>query len=117
LLAPAKTGNVAPYKRCKTGTMPPEVFHTPCPSVIAGNTAERSLAAIAYSFAADLDFACVAAVFVEQVQGEGGCHVAPTEFLAALCMLVPLAASDAIIDEGLVIAESAWALVAGKVDA
>ena len=83
LLASAMTGKVAPYKR-KIGPMPPEVFHAPFPTGIDGNTVERSLAAIAYLFAADVDPERVAAVIVEPVQGEGGFHVAPTEFLEAL---------------------------------
>ena len=83
LLASAMTGKVAPYKR-KIGPMPPEVFHAPFPTGIDGNTVERSLTALAYLFAADVDPERVAAVIVEPVQGEGGFHVAPTEFLEAL---------------------------------
>ena len=83
LLASAMTGKVTPYKR-KIGPMPPEVFHAPFPTGIDGNTVERSLTALAYLFAADVDPERVAAVIVEPVQGEGGFHVAPTEFLEAL---------------------------------
>jgi 4-aminobutyrate aminotransferase/(S)-3-amino-2-methylpropionate transaminase len=77
------TGKVTPYKR-KIGPMPPEVFHAPFPTGIDGNTVEKSLAAIHYLFAADVEPERVAAVIVEPVQGEGGFHVAPTEFLEAL---------------------------------
>ena len=52
--------------------MPPEVFHTPFPNGTADNTAERSLAAIAYLFAADPDSQSIAAVIAERVQG--GCR-------------------------------------------
>jgi 4-aminobutyrate aminotransferase/(S)-3-amino-2-methylpropionate transaminase len=83
LLASAMTGKVTPYKR-KIGPMPPEVFHAPFPTGIDGNTVEKSLAAIHYLFAADVEPERVAAVIVEPVQGEGGFHVAPTEFLEAL---------------------------------
>ncbi|EGD60776.1 4-aminobutyrate aminotransferase [Novosphingobium nitrogenifigens DSM 19370] len=83
LLASAMTGKVTPYKR-KIGPMPPEVFHAPFPTGLDGNTVEKSLAAIQTLFAADVEPERVAAVIVEPVQGEGGFHVAPTEFLEAL---------------------------------
>ena len=83
LLAAAMTGKVNPYKR-KVGPMPPEVFHAPFPTGIDGNTVEKSLAALGHLFAADVEPERVAAVIIEPVQGEGGFHVAPTEFLEAL---------------------------------
>jgi 4-aminobutyrate aminotransferase/(S)-3-amino-2-methylpropionate transaminase len=64
--------------------MPGEVFHAPFPTGLNGNTVERTLEAIQYLFAADVEPERVAAFIVEPVQGEGGFHVAPTEFLEAL---------------------------------
>lgn len=83
LLASAMTGKTTPYKR-RFGPMPGEVFHAPFPTGLNGNTVARTLEAIQYLFAADVEPERVAAFIVEPVQGEGGFHVAPTEFLEAL---------------------------------
>ena len=83
LLASAMTGKTTPYKR-RFGPMPGEVFHAPFPTGLNGNTVERTLEAIQYLFAADVEPERVAAFIVEPVQGEGGFHVAPPAFLEAL---------------------------------
>lgn len=83
LLASAMTGKTTPYKR-RFGPMPGEVFHAPFPTGLGGNTVERTLEAIHYLFAADVEPERVAAFIVEPVQGEGGFHVAPPAFLEAL---------------------------------
>lgn len=98
LLASAMTGKVAPYKR-KIGPMPPEVFHAPFPTGIDGNTVEKSLAALQFLFAADVEPERVAAVIIEPVQGEGGFHVAPPEFLEALRALADTHGFLLIADE------------------
>ncbi|MBJ7437983.1 MAG: 4-aminobutyrate--2-oxoglutarate transaminase [Sphingopyxis sp.] len=83
LLTSALTGKIAPFKR-QAGPMPPEIFHVPFPTGIGNATIERSLEALDYLFAADVDVERVAAIILEPVQGEGGFHVAPPEFLSAL---------------------------------
>jgi len=83
LLASAMTGKTTPYKR-RFGPMPGEVFHAPFPTGLNGNTVERTLEAIQYLFAADVEPERVAAFIVEPVQGEGGFHVASSQFLEAL---------------------------------
>ncbi|RIV80093.1 4-aminobutyrate--2-oxoglutarate transaminase [Aurantiacibacter xanthus] len=83
LLASAMTGKVAPYKR-GFGPMPGEVYHVPFPTGRDGAGVEASLAAIAQLFATDIEPERVACIIIEPVQGEGGFHVAPPEFFAAL---------------------------------
>jgi 4-aminobutyrate aminotransferase/(S)-3-amino-2-methylpropionate transaminase len=83
LLASAMTGKVAPYKR-RFGPMPGEIFHAPFPTGSGEAVIERSLAAIDTIFASDVEPERVAAIIIEPVQGEGGFHVAPREFLQAL---------------------------------
>ncbi|GAA5047900.1 4-aminobutyrate--2-oxoglutarate transaminase [Erythrobacter westpacificensis] len=83
LLASAMTGKVNPYKR-GFGPMPGEVYHAPFPTGLNGASIEASMAAMQQMFAADLEPERVAAIIVEPVQGEGGFHVAPPEFLIAL---------------------------------
>jgi len=83
LLASAMTGKVNPYKR-GFGPMPGEVYHAPFPTGLNGASIEASMAAMQQLFAADLEPERVAAIIVEPVQGEGGFHVAPPEFLAGL---------------------------------
>jgi 4-aminobutyrate aminotransferase/(S)-3-amino-2-methylpropionate transaminase len=70
LLASAMTGKTTPYKR-RFGPMPGEVFHAPFPTGLNGNTVARTLEAIQYLFAADVEPERVAAFIVEPVQGEG----------------------------------------------
>jgi 4-aminobutyrate aminotransferase/(S)-3-amino-2-methylpropionate transaminase len=52
--------------------MPGEVFHAPFPTGLNGNTVARTLEAIQYLFAADVEPERVAAFIVEPVQGEAG---------------------------------------------
>jgi 4-aminobutyrate aminotransferase/(S)-3-amino-2-methylpropionate transaminase len=82
ILASALTGKVTPYKR-GMGSVP-SVFHVPFPNPIAGTTVEASLKALDYLFSADIAPEDVAAIILEPVQGEGGFHVAPPEFLRSL---------------------------------
>jgi len=83
LLAMALTGKTAPYKT-GFGPMPPEIYHAPFPGPVSGLTVEESLKALDRLFYADVEAARVAAIIVEPVQGEGGFHVAPPEFLRGL---------------------------------
>ncbi|MBN8831494.1 MAG: 4-aminobutyrate--2-oxoglutarate transaminase [Sphingomonadales bacterium] len=81
--ASALTGKVSPYK-APFGPMPAGVFHAPFPSEETGVTVEASLAMLDFIFRADIAPADVAAIIIEPVQGEGGFHIASTEFLRAL---------------------------------
>lgn len=83
LLASAMTGKVAPYKR-GFGPMPGEIFHVPFPTGIGGATVSRSLEAIQAILASDVEPERLAAIIIEPVQGEGGFHVAPADFLRSL---------------------------------
>ena len=83
LLASAMTGKVVPYKR-RTGPMPGEIYHVPFPTGLNGATLDKTLKAIDYLFAADIEPERVAAIIVEPVQGEGGFHIVSPELFAAL---------------------------------
>ncbi|GLQ96293.1 4-aminobutyrate--2-oxoglutarate transaminase [Dyella mobilis] len=79
----ALTGKVAPYKT-GFGPFPGSVFHVPAPVPLHGVTVADSLRAIEQRFKADIDASQVAAIILEPVQGEGGFHPAPSEFMRAL---------------------------------
>jgi 4-aminobutyrate aminotransferase/(S)-3-amino-2-methylpropionate transaminase len=83
LLATALTGKVMPYKR-RFGPLPGEVFHIPFPNDLTGVSPDDSLQALRHVFSADVAADEVAAIIIEPVQGEGGFHIAPREFLVAL---------------------------------
>lgn len=83
LLTSALTGKVNPYKR-GFGPFPPEIYHVPFPAASTGISVEDALKALDQLFTADIEPERIAAVIIEPVQGEGGFHVAPPEFLAAL---------------------------------
>ncbi len=83
----ALTGKVKPYK-LGFGPFPGEVWHAPFPSLAHGRSTAQCLAALDQLFKADVDPARVAAIVLEPVQGEGGFHVAPIDWvreLRALC--------------------------------
>jgi 4-aminobutyrate aminotransferase len=79
----ALTGKVAPYKT-GFGPFPGSVFHVPAPVPLHGITVADSLRAIEQRFKADIDASQVAAIILEPVQGEGGFHPAPAEFMRCL---------------------------------
>jgi 4-aminobutyrate aminotransferase len=81
LLGMALTGKITPYK-VGFGPFPAEIFHVPFPS--NGISVEQSLRALNQLFRVTVEPARVAALIVEPVQGEGGFHVAPNNFLVAL---------------------------------
>jgi 4-aminobutyrate aminotransferase/(S)-3-amino-2-methylpropionate transaminase len=82
-LTMALTGKVAPYKRM-FGQMPGAIYHVPFPVTQYGVTVEDSLKALKFLCKADIEPTQIAAIIVEPVQGEGGFHVAPSDFLKAL---------------------------------
>jgi 4-aminobutyrate aminotransferase/(S)-3-amino-2-methylpropionate transaminase len=83
LYATALTGRVHPYKH-QFGALPAEVYHLPFPARSAGSSPEESLAALQLLTSADIAPERIAAIIVEPVQGEGGFHIAPAEFLRAV---------------------------------
>jgi len=76
----AMTGKVAPYKR-DFGPMPASVWHARYPNGVTGISVEDALASLQDIFTQDIAPQDVAAIVLEPVQGEGGFHIAPPEFL------------------------------------
>ncbi len=83
LMTMAMTGKVAPYKR-DFGPMPASVFHARYPSAVQGITIDAALASLDALFTQDIAPQDVAAIVLEPVQGEGGFHAAPVEFMVRL---------------------------------
>lgn len=79
----AMTGKVAPYKR-DFGPMPASVFHARYPNAVTGISVEDAIASLHDLFGHDIAPQDVAAIVLEPVQGEGGFHIAPAEFLTQL---------------------------------
>ncbi|MBF6638856.1 4-aminobutyrate--2-oxoglutarate transaminase [Rouxiella silvae] len=79
----AMTGKVAPYKR-DFGPMPASVWHARYPNGVTGISVEDALASLQDIFTQDIAPQDVAAIVLEPVQGEGGFHIAPPEFLTHL---------------------------------
>lgn len=79
----AMTGKTAPYKR-DFGVMPAGVFHARYPVACNGVTVDDAIKSIHNIFSEDISAHDVAAIVLEPVQGEGGFHIAPPEFLVQL---------------------------------
>lgn len=79
----AMTGKVAPYKR-DFGVMPAGVFHAKYPNTQLKISVDDAIASLEDIFSTDIAPESVAAIVIEPVQGEGGFHVAPPEFLLRL---------------------------------
>jgi 4-aminobutyrate aminotransferase len=79
----ALTGKVQPYK-AGFGPFPAGVYHVPMPVALHGVSVDDALKALQQLFAADIEPGQVAAIIVEPIQGEGGFHVVPREFMVAL---------------------------------
>ncbi|SDB82813.1 4-aminobutyrate--2-oxoglutarate transaminase [Acinetobacter boissieri] len=82
----AMTGKTAPYKR-DFGVMPAGVFHARYPVPQQGISVDAALSSIEDIFSEDIAAHDVAAIVLEPVQGEGGFHIVPSEFLARLRVL------------------------------
>lgn len=83
LMTLAMTGKVQPYKT-GFGPFPAETFHALFPNPLHGISIEDAKASLAQLFRNDIEPSRVAAIVIEPVQGEGGFHVAPPEFLRHL---------------------------------
>jgi 4-aminobutyrate aminotransferase/(S)-3-amino-2-methylpropionate transaminase len=79
----AMTGKVVPYKR-SLGLQGHGVYRVPFPADYRGVSVDSSLQALESLFYSDVHPTDVAAIAIEPVQGEGGFHVAPPEFLRRL---------------------------------
>ncbi len=82
----AMTGKVAPYKR-DFGPMPASVWHARYPNSVTGISVDDAMASLHDIFTQDIAPQDVAAIVLEPVQGEGGFHIAPAEFLVRLRQL------------------------------
>lgn len=83
----ALTGKKVPYA-AGMGLMPGGVFRAQYPCPLHGVSVDESIASIERIFKNDAEPRDIAAIVIEPVQGEGGFHVAPKEFmqrLRALC--------------------------------
>ncbi|WP_454737132.1 4-aminobutyrate--2-oxoglutarate transaminase [Cupriavidus necator] len=83
LLGMALTGKVAPYK-VGFGPFPADVYHAPFPCELHGVSSDQSMQALESLFKTDVDPQRVAAIIIEPVQGEGGFHPVPAEFMQKL---------------------------------
>ena len=83
LLSMTLTSKPHPYK-AGMGPLAPEVYRAPFPQAYRGPDVETALAALHKLFATQVAVEQVAAIIIEPVQGEGGFHAAPTEYLVAL---------------------------------
>ena len=83
LLSMTLTSKPHPYK-VGMGPLAPEVYRAPFPQPYRGPDTETALAALRNLFATQVAAEQVAAIIIEPVQGEGGFHEAPTEYLQAL---------------------------------
>ncbi len=98
LMTLALTGKVAPYKT-GFGPFPAEVFHASFPNALRGVTVDAAIASVEAILRNDVEASHVAAIIVEPVQGEGGFHVAPPEFLKRLRALCDAHGMLLIADE------------------
>lgn len=83
LMGLALTGKVAPYK-AGFGPFPAEVHHARYPGALHGIGVAAALASVEELFKSSVEARRVAAIILEPVQGEGGFHIAPPEFLQGL---------------------------------
>ena len=83
LLSLSLTSKTHPYK-AGLGPFAPEVYRVPFAQDYRGPDARSALAAIERALITQVAAETVAAIVVEPVQGEGGFHVAPPEFLAGI---------------------------------
>lgn len=79
----AMTGKVAPYKR-DFGLMPGGVFHARYPVLSQGISVDDAIESVENILHEDIAPHDVAAIVLEPVQGEGGFHIVPSEFLKRL---------------------------------
>jgi 4-aminobutyrate aminotransferase/(S)-3-amino-2-methylpropionate transaminase/5-aminovalerate/4-aminobutyrate aminotransferase len=82
-LTMAMTAKVSPYSTAM-GLMPGHVYRALFPDASNGVDTAQALASLERIFYCDAAPTDIAAIVIEPVQGEGGFHVAPPPFMAAL---------------------------------
>lgn len=98
LLTAGMTGKVDPYKR-GFGPFPANIHHARFPNALRGVSTADALASVHEIFRADLEPERVAAIVVEPVQGEGGFHPAPPDFLEGLRAICDAHGILLVVDE------------------
>src|SRR6185503_5989703 len=83
LLSLSLTSKTHPYK-AGLGPFAPEIYRVPFPQEYRGPSTDEALSALERAFTVQVDPEHVAAIVVEPVQGEGGFHPAPQEFIVGL---------------------------------
>jgi 4-aminobutyrate aminotransferase len=83
MLGMALTGKVTPYK-LGFGPFPGDIHHAPFPNPLHGVTTQTALAAVQRLLKTTIEPGRVAAIVFEPVQGEGGFHAAPQDFVQGL---------------------------------
>lgn len=83
LMALALTGKVEPYK-AGFGPYPAEIYHASFPVALHGVSTDDAFDSLNMLFKCDVAPDRVAAIVFEPVQGEGGFHVAPKDFVLRL---------------------------------
>jgi len=98
LMALALTGKVEPYK-AGFGPYPAEIYHAPFPVALHGVSTDDAFDSLDLLFKCDVAPDRVAAIVFEPVQGEGGFHVAPKDFVLRLRELCDRHGTLMIADE------------------
>jgi 4-aminobutyrate aminotransferase / (S)-3-amino-2-methylpropionate transaminase / 5-aminovalerate transaminase len=83
MLSLSLTSKTHPYK-AGLGPFAPEIYRVPFPQEYRGPSTDEALSALERAFTVQVDPEHVAAIVIEPVQGEGGFHPAPQEFLAGI---------------------------------
>ena len=92
------TGKVVPYS-AGLGLMPGHVFRAQYPNALYGVTTDDAIASVERIFKNDAAPQDIAAIILEPVQGEGGFHVAPKDFMQRLRKLCDEHGIKLIADE------------------
>ena len=83
MLSLSLTSKTHPYK-AGLGPFAPEIYRVPFPQEYRGPSTDEALSALERAFTVQVDPEHVAAIVFEPVQGEGGFHPAPEDFVAGL---------------------------------
>jgi 4-aminobutyrate aminotransferase/(S)-3-amino-2-methylpropionate transaminase len=83
MLSMTMTSKTHPYK-AGFGPFAPEVYRVPFPQEYRGPTTDEALSSLERAFTVQVPAEQVAALVVEPVQGEGGFHPAPQDFITGL---------------------------------
>ncbi len=98
LLSLTMTSRTHPYK-AGLGPFAPEVYRVPFPQAYRGPSTDEALSALERAFTTQVEPEHVAAIVIEPVQGEGGFHVAPRDFVVGLRRICDAHGIVLIVDE------------------